>query len=174
MGFSSYKDFQEYSDQFADLNSDFYLSNPPWSASSANGFYRFQYPYEMAPHEDLGFTQATSSEVRHIYRTKDKIIYDAIYHFDEKGRRLAPIENRNRRKKFIVLSGCSFTYGNGLNDNQTLNYFLSKELNDFMPYNYAIGGTGTNTTLALIESNRLAQEVSEKMAFLFIFILMLT
>jgi hypothetical protein len=156
----SYKEKLEEGNSFANLKNQSYQNT---GVLIDAGVFSWQYPNEMNNEDpDIGRIQNSSVEVRHIRRTKDKIIYDSIYSFDEFGRRWAPLTQPEKRNKFIILSGCSFTYGNGLNDNQTLNYFLGRELEDFYPYNYGIGGTGANSTLGLIQSQRFQKQIPQK------------
>ncbi len=131
----------------------------------------WQYPKEFIEDENLGRRHRPSSEVRHIKRTDKKLVYDAIYSFDQYGRRYAEVLNPKKRNKFLILFGCSYTYGNGLNDNQTLNYFLAKKLPNFYPYNYAIGASGSNTMLALIQENQFHNQISQKVGiFIYVYI----
>lgn len=159
----SYKEKMTKVNRFLDFNDPFYLSS--------NLFYKggivrhWQYPTQFIDDPNLGRRNRPSAEVRHIQRTDKTLIFDSIYSFDEYGRRYAEIKNPEQRKKFLILYGCSYTYGEGLNDNQTLNYFLSKKLPDFYPYNYGIGGSGTNSMLALIQENGFHQQISQKEGF---------
>ena len=50
--------------------------------------------------------------------------------------------------------GCSFTYGEGVNDNETLPYFVSRTMQDVHVVNFGFHGYGAHNTLALLESSR--------------------
>ena len=129
------------------------------STSHGGGYFYWQKPFEFAKDRNLGFRHTPSVTVRHIKRNMEKIIYDARYSFDEFGRRHHPEQTLKNQKSFIVLSGCSYTYGNGLNDDQTLSYYMNSLSEEHLTYNYAIGASGTNMTLALTESDRFKQEI---------------
>ncbi len=57
-----------------------------------------------------------------------------------------PIENIESQKDSIVLFGCSFTWGTGLNDNETFSYQLGKLTNRPI-FNRAMGGWGVQHML---------------------------
>lgn len=44
----------------------------------------------------------------------------------------------------IALFGCSFTYGYGVNDDQTFAFLIEKELNEYKVVNHAVPGYGTS------------------------------
>lgn len=162
-----------YKTQLADLNRFADLKNPhfadgiPYSTGSREGkkLYNWQFPQEMKQDPDLGYLATPSAEIRHITRTDTEIVYDAIYTFDEHSRRVTLIKKTSSYNKFIALFGCSFTYGNGLNDNQTINYNIAAQNKEFYPYNYAIGGTGINSTLALVQRTDFSSQIPEKKGF---------
>jgi hypothetical protein len=154
--------------QFLDLNSEAYKS---LSMPSLNSSYQWRYPNETIPDPDVGYRHIPNGEIRHIVRTEKEIVFDVTYHFDEYGRRKADIREAEKRDKFIALFGCSFTYGNAIQDNETLNYFFAKELNRYYPYNYGIAAMGANAALGLAESGRLKKEIPQREGvFLYIFI----
>ena len=63
--------------------------------------------------------------------------------------------------EFMAVTGCSFAFGYGLPENQTLSYYLDS-LTGKKAYNYAVAGYGTQQTLALLQSRNIQNEVSEE------------
>ena len=119
----------------------------------------------------LGYVNSPLTQVRHIRRTQDQIIFDVVYSFDEHSRRIVPLNKKPSQKLFLTLLGCSFVQGNALNDDQTLGYFLAKHSPDYYPYNYGIGGTGTSTVLALTERINFKEQIPEqKGVFVYVYI----
>lgn len=167
----SFQSKQNEISQFIDLNpnSNFkqYARGKSIDHNTGQELYCWQFPHEFSEDPDLGYNHRPSSQIRHICRTNSEIAFDATYSFDQYGRRYTKIDAAEKRNQFVILSGCSYTYGSTLNDNETLNYWLGQELSQFYPYNYGIGGTGTNHTLALIQSNRFKKEVSQKDGYFF-------
>jgi len=86
---------------------------------------------------------------------KEELVYDVVYTTDEKGRRITP-NNQSTADTLILLFGCSFTVGEGLNDHETFAWQLSELLGPkFQVYNYGFHGYGSHQMLALLESGRL-------------------
>lgn len=82
-------------------------------------------------------------------------VYDVIYTTDYKGRRITP-QNENTADTLILLFGCSFTFGEGLNDEETYAWKLSHLLGaKYQIYNYGFHGFGSHQMLSLFQSNRL-------------------
>jgi hypothetical protein len=94
------------------------------------------------------------------------LIYNVTYSTDQYGRR-----NVNQKyihnNSHILLFGGSFTFGEGLNDNETLQYMLGKGLPEYNIYNYGVYGYGPHQMLALLESERLLQEVKSSKGLAF-------
>jgi len=100
---------------------------------------------------------------------KDTLLYDVKYSSDENGQRILPKIIPNSSTRSIVYFGCSFTYGDGLNDNETVPY-LVQELagNSYKIYNFAFTGYGPHQMLAQIETHMVDSIVKFK-PYLFIF-----
>ena len=85
----------------------------------------------------------------------DEVVFDVMYTTDEKGRRITP-DNNATADTLILLFGCSFTFGEGLNDKETFAWQLGELLGPkFQVYNYGFHGYGSHQMLALLESDRL-------------------
>ena len=59
-----------------------------------------------------------------------------------------------------MVTGCSFAFGYGIGERQTLGFYLDSLLG-FRAYNYAVSGHGTQQTLALLQSRNLHDEIAE-------------
>ena len=85
----------------------------------------------------------------------DEVIYDVLYSRDEEGRRITP-DRGDKADTAVLLFGCSFTVGEGMNDGETFAWRLGERLGDkFQVFNYGFHGYGSQQMLALIESGRL-------------------
>ncbi|MCL2123401.1 MAG: hypothetical protein FWH34_04850 [Desulfovibrionaceae bacterium] len=85
----------------------------------------------------------------------DELIYDVLYSRDAEGRRVTP-DRGDKADTAILLFGCSFTVGAGLNDQETFAWQLGEMLGEkFQVFNYGYSGYGSHQMLALIESGRL-------------------
>jgi hypothetical protein len=70
----------------------------------------------------------------------------------------------------IVFLGCSFSFGDGINDDETLPYYISKELNfNTFILNAGITGRSTNTAISILESDIIDQFVKNKKIRFFVY-----
>jgi hypothetical protein len=157
----SYKEKLQEGDKFADAAFADFHKNPDARQIAGTTVYTWEYPNEVEVDPDIGYPPNPRSQVRHIHRTENQIIFDVIYSFDEFRRRIVPVAKTPSYKKFAVFFGCSFTLGTAVNDDQTLPYFIAKNNNEYFPYNYGIGGQGTNTMLGLIQKTNFHEQIPE-------------
>lgn len=90
-----------------------------------------------------------------------EIIYNVTYSTNENGWRKIPSSNANSKKCFLFF-GDSFTYGEGLNDDETLPFFFGKEMKDYQIFNFGYHGYGPHQALALILSGEVERVLSDK------------
>lgn len=79
-----------------------------------------------------------------------KVVRKIIQHTDENGFRVTPL-NFDKNKKSIVIFGCSFPFGFGLNDNETFAWLLSEQTHRKV-YNASINGGGIQQMLLKLQS----------------------
>ena len=108
----------------------------------------------IAPHEILGFAPKINASQHEVFKVDDEIVYDVYYNTDENGLRVTTDTNTNY-KKCLHFYGGSFTFGNGLDNHQTLPSYLAKALKsqEISVINYGISGGGAHTMLARLEFN---------------------
>ncbi|PWK26350.1 hypothetical protein LV89_02521 [Arcicella aurantiaca] len=96
-------------------------------------------------------------------RTKDgKVIYSITYATDHNSLRVTPIDTTKPRMKYAQFFGCSMTFGEGVQSNETLPYYFAKFDSTYRPYNLAYSGYGPHQMLARLETNQLKNIVKEK------------
>jgi hypothetical protein len=96
-----------------------------------------------------GKVELASSRVR-----GGKVLYEVLYTTGE-GRRSTP-DRGDKADTAIFLFGCSFTFGAGLNDQDTFAWQLGDMLGErFQVFNYGFNGYGPHQMLALVTSGRL-------------------
>jgi len=96
-----------------------WLKDPKSSHSTfiQEGYYEKFWMYD----NDFGFKPRPNVRVTCTKQYNDgEIIYNANYTTDKLSRRLTPVDSPDQRDKFAVFFGCSFTFGDGLNDEETL------------------------------------------------------
>ncbi|MCL2123400.1 MAG: hypothetical protein FWH34_04845 [Desulfovibrionaceae bacterium] len=110
-----------------------------------------------APDPLLGYGPNPTEKMRIASRRVkgDKVLYDVLYTRDKEGRRVTP-DRGDKADTAILLFGCSFTVGEGLNDRETFAWQLGEMLGEkFQVFNCGFHGYGSQQMLALIESGRL-------------------
>lgn len=93
---------------------------------------------------------------------QDEQLFDVLYSFDGRGRRAAPTHSRQPHYE-LMLFGCSFTFGVGLDDEQTWAWKLADLLGpDWKLENYAYAGFGPQQMLSLLEEGAIETPVAPK------------
>lgn len=121
---------------------------------------------DVSPDAFLGFVLKNNYTYRAWKRnTRGETIYDVMYTTDAFGRRIMASESgsiSHGEANHFLLFGDSYTFGEGLADQDTLHYFLEKNTAGYRIYNYAVHGYGPQAMLAKLEQGRLPAEVPEK------------
>ncbi len=112
-----------------------------------------------------GYTPKPEQHARSkVMTVNHDVIYDVIYSTDQHGLRVTP-HNDNPVAKPILFFGCSVTFGEGLNDDETLPYMFQRESdNEYKAWNFAAPGYGPHQMLRIIESGLIDSVVGEKPA----------
>ena len=134
------------------------------------GYLSYRDPYTLVhqkgffgPHEFLGSAPPPSEHFFARRYFKSELLYDVIYTIDPHGLRVSSYEdNSNPDTKAVFFFGCSFTFGVGLNDDETVPYLVADKSNGkYVTYNFAFGGYGPHHMLAAFE-NRLENKVATR------------
>ena len=128
-------------------------------------------PYSKIPNEKLGYKLPPDTSLRHQYIINDSLIYDYTYPIDSFSRRITPMPDSLLRNKFLIVSGCSFAFGYGVDNDQTLAARLGAEMPDYKPYNYGVAGYGTQQMMVKLQEGFKPKEIPEKSGvFIYFFI----
>jgi len=116
-----------------------------------------------ATHSDslLGYRPNSNAYCFGEKRYADTLIYKMAYSLDSSGHRITP-DSLTTKEKFGVFLGCSFTFGDGLNDNETIPYLFSKNTKTFKGYNFGYSGYGPNQALIKLQRDSLKKIVTQK------------
>jgi len=117
--------------------------------------------YDVERNPDQGYVLKPNN--RHHarkYYSGGQVVYDVDYTTDEYGRRTVGQPYLPGRDH-LILFGCSHPYGEGLRDEDTLQYMLGTKTAANV-YNYGVHGYGPQNMLATLESGRLPDEVSSR------------
>ena len=114
----------------------------------------------------LGYTSIPEIKVnsakKAINRQDTLVLYDVRYTIDSLSRRWTPVSAKSKaNKQYALFFGCSFTFGEGVNDDETYPYYFSRSDSIFTPYNYGLCGYGTQQMLARLQACNLRAAISE-------------
>ena len=110
--------------------------------------------------DGLTVPEAGEYKVSAISNLDGKMIYDIAYQIDSHGYRETPkIPNAT---KFSVFLGDSFTFGVGVESDETLPIQFHRRLPSFQPYNFGFLGYGTNDLLLRTMRENVQDIVKEK------------
>lgn len=112
----------------------------------------------LEPSPILGYKSRPNITARSTKTYDGQVLFDAVYTTDEYGRRSTPAKSA---KEFILFFGASFTFGYGVNDEETLPYQLARKVGGYRVYNYGLLGYGPQQMLAKLQSGELRGEVGE-------------
>jgi hypothetical protein len=105
----------------------------------------------------------------HVYQRKkfnEELVFEATYSTDEYGRRITPVEHDEERDNFLLVFGDSFVFGQGVNDNETLPFYMAELAPQYKPYNYGVMGYGPQGMLAKLQDNQISKEIDGKKGIL--------
>jgi hypothetical protein len=111
--------------------------------------------------EALGYKLKPGLQVTETQTIENNQIYNVVYTIDDKGRRVTPVSRPEDRTHFILFFGGSYTFGAGLNDNETLPAYVGEFAPDYRSYNYGVPGYGTQQVFVKLQSDDLAAEIPQ-------------
>ena len=105
-----------------------------------------------------GLRLRPNARVRSSLQIQNQLLWDVTYSVDRHSRR---VTLGSKGKKFLALFGCSWVFGTGVADQETLPSQLAKLLPDFKIYNYGFPGSGPNWALARVQDPEFSREIPE-------------
>ena len=110
----------------------------------------------------LGYSPKKNSKVTAIKYYKNNLIYNVTYTTNSNGLRMTPAAG-NITEGCILFFGGSFTFGEGLNDTETMPYIVGlKSFGKYSAHNFGFSGYGPHQMLAALE-NKLEDNVIRSM-----------
>ncbi|MCX6183113.1 MAG: hypothetical protein NT150_14455 [Bacteroidetes bacterium] len=113
----------------------------------------------------LGYKTKEHLTLSSLLTINNDTIYNCLVSSDEHGWRTSPFDSI--KSKQAVFLGCSFTFGEGLNDEQTLPYLVGKN-SAYNTYNLACLGYGPQQALLLAKNALLPPAAETKVVYVYI------
>lgn len=88
-------------------------------------------------------------------------IFDTVIHTDSLANRSIDIPGMDKRSQYALFFGCSFTFGLGVEDAETLPHRFAQKNPDYCAYNFAVTGYGPQSTLAKLQYQRIRESVKQ-------------
>jgi hypothetical protein len=112
--------------------------------------------------ELLGYKLVPNNQIHVIEVSRKRTTYEATYTINEYSRRMTPVENPGHRPHDILFFGDSFTFGYGVNDNETLPFFVGQFASAYQPHNYGISGQGPQQLFAILQDEGVTEGISRQ------------
>ena len=112
---------------------------------------------------DLGYGPRLEVQVPCTRYVGDTVVYDVIYSIDANGLRVAPTADESHLEGSVLFFGGSFTFGAGLNDEETLPFQVGVQTGGrYRVYNFGFHGYGPHQMLRALETGRVVKIVESK------------
>ena len=112
------------------------------------------------PDPVLGHTLPPNAQIVGKTARGGTLLYQATYTTDAYHRRITPIDHLEQRHKFLLFFGCSMTFGLGVNDDETMPFYVAQFASHYHPYNYGVSGYGPHYMLAQLQRGALTKEIN--------------
>lgn len=120
-------------------------------ARSREAVYSSSYSGFFPRDTELGYKPPSNAVGRITLHKRGRLVYDVVYSIDSLSRRIVPQTAVEGRSRHAVFFGCSNTFGDGLNDGETLPAQFAQYAETFHVYNYAYSGYGPQHALAHLQ-----------------------
>ena len=117
---------------------------------------------QAIPDPFLGYTLPKNALIADKVELGGQLLYQGTYTTDAYHRRVTPIDHPEQRHNFFLFFGCSMTFGLGVNDDETMPFYVAQYASRFRPYNYGVAGYGPHHMLAQLQRGNLTKEINEK------------
>ncbi len=125
-------------------------------------------PQPTVPDSLFAYRLPPNKTINHRYLFNDSLIYEQNYKIDSFSRRETHADTI-AKDKFIAVAGCSFAFGYGVKDYETLSYFLQQQMPGYEAYNYGVSGYGTQHLLLQTREKITSKEIKQKQGVLVYF-----
>lgn len=96
----------------------------------------------IVPYPRLGYRAKPSAALKETLTRGGAEIYSCTYHIDQNGNRITPFADSDERNFTALFLGCSFTFGTGVNDDETLPAQFAANAPTYHPVNAGLNSYG--------------------------------
>ena len=146
---------------FIEIYSGYELSTQTEQPPSEDSFY-YDAEESLQVDPDVGLKGGVLgiTTEKGIYTKSDQVFFDVKYQFDEYGRRTVNTHNKTPQQEHLLIFGGSFSFGTGLNEEDTLQNKLYIESSEKLnTYDYSFYGYGMHQMLANLERPGFREEI---------------
>lgn len=120
--------------------------------------------YAIEKDSVVGYTLPADTTLNYTKAVNDSVIYNTGFSTNSFGLRICPKTDSTQLlpPKHALFFGCSFTFGEGLNSNETLEYNFEQQNKDYKSYNFGLSGYGPQQNLARLERGQIEKYVTQK------------
>ena len=123
-------------------------------------------PGIVSAHPFLGYAPAPNTVASHRRTHGTEVDFDVVYTIDSTGLRVSPPYDKLNSRGAILFFGGSFTFGSGVNDDETMPYAVGIKTNgEYHIYNFAFRGYGAHQMLSALEHEMVDSVVEEPPRF---------
>jgi hypothetical protein len=119
-------------------------------------------PDSSVEDEFFGYRPAPGKAITSRLEVDGETVYDVTYTIDVDRRRVVPVPGAQARPASILFCGCSFTFGEGLEDDETLPYHVGLLTPGHRPWNLAYWGWGPQQMLAQFDHGGVPHEACDR------------
>lgn len=94
-------------------------------------------------------------------------VFDVTATTDKWGRRITPIRNSKQPDRHLIFFGCSNTYGEGVEQEETIPFYTADATKQYRSYNLAISGGSIADAWAYTNVLDLLEDIPEKQGYAF-------
>ena len=113
-------------------------------------------------HPQLGYMPKPGAKVRAHLDGPDGRIFACTYTIGDDGWRITPVDAPEDRDRCALFFGCSFAFGEGVDDDKTLPACFGREAREYQPFNYAFRAYGPQCMYLQVTDPEFGSQVRQR------------
>lgn len=142
---------------------DLGVENKPKSISNISPMTRKDHDLSVQSDSILGVKARQNASINWLPETKDRKFKEVQINIDSISRRVTP--GSSLKEKYALFLGCSYTFGDGVSDDETMPYYFQQNVPTYKSYNLGYLAYSPLHALARLQHEHLERSISEKNGF---------